>query len=91
MTSVKMPEGFDFGAALRTLREGRCVSRAGWNGRGMWLTLIEASGWCPLAGDLLVMPRAPFIAMKCATGELVPWLASQTDLLAVDWCEVPAS
>jgi hypothetical protein len=34
---------FDFGAALRQLKAGRRVRRAGWNGKGMWLALTEGS------------------------------------------------
>lgn len=27
----------------------------------------------------------PYIFMSTAQGDLVPWLASQTDILATDW------
>jgi hypothetical protein len=27
--------------------------------------------------------------MKTADGQVVPWLCSQTDLLASDWCDSP--
>lgn len=32
-----MGETFDFGVALKSLKHGNRVSRAGWNGKGMWL------------------------------------------------------
>jgi len=89
----------DFGAAIRALKEGRRVARAGWNGKGMWLALscgetrkIPAeSFWSPhnaeharqQGGKAKVLPS---ITMKTATGEiLMGWLASQTDMLAEDW------
>jgi len=28
----------------------------------------------------------PYIYMSTVDGKLVPWLASQTDMLAEDWC-----
>lgn len=74
----------DFGVALQALKEGRKVSREGWNGKGMWLTLIEGYqvGFHP---DILGRKLLPWIGMKTADGAFVPWLASQTDVLAEDW------
>lgn len=77
---------FDFSQALTKLKAGDRVSRSGWNGKGMWLILVGADEWEPEAylrfnSDSL----APFIAMRTANGELVPWLASQTDILSEDW------
>ena len=67
----------DFGDALRALKFGCRVTRAGWNGKDMWLELHF-----PDAGGLMTLP---YIYMKTVQGDLVPWLASQTDLLAEDW------
>jgi hypothetical protein len=67
----------DFGWALDELRFGEKVSRAGWNGKGMWLQLQV-----PDAHSKMTLP---YIYMKTADNNLVPWLASQTDLLAEDW------
>lgn len=69
----------DFGAALAILRSGGCVSRMGWNGKGMWLKLQV-----PDAHSKMTLP---YIYMRTATADLVPWLASQTDILASDWIE----
>lgn len=73
--------GIDFGEALNHLKRGRRVTRAGWNGEGMWLALRH-----PNPDD--AMNRA-FIFIKDAQGGLVPWLASQTDMLAEDWEVLP--
>ena len=70
-------EVFNFGEALNQLREGKKVARIGWNGRGMWIELQVPT-------DLSKM-TLPYIYMKTATDDLVPWLASQTDMLADDW------
>lgn len=74
----------DFSDALRALKAGKRVMRAGWNGKGMWLQLVEAYQVGP---DKHVLGRKllPWIGMKTADGAFVPWLASQTDMLAEDW------
>ena len=66
-----------FGEAIAALKEGKRVSRNGWNGKGMWLELQV-----PDAHSKMTLP---YIYMKTAQDDLVPWLASQTDVLAEDW------
>ena len=70
-------EHFDFGFAVRALKDGQRVARAGWNGKGMWLALQV-----PDANSKMSLP---YIYMNTVDGKLVPWLASQTDVLAEDW------
>ena len=72
--------GLDFGIALAILRSGGLVARLGWNGKDMWLGLQ-----CPDANSKMTLP---YIYMSTVQGDLVPWLASQTDLLANDWEDV---
>lgn len=67
----------NFGDALKALKEGHAVTRAGWNGKGMWLRLQIP--------DKESKMTLPYIYMKTAQGDLVPWLASQTDVIAEDW------
>jgi len=67
----------DFGDAIVALKQGKRVSRTGWNGKGMWLELQV-----PDAGSKMTLP---YVYMKTAQDDLVPWLASQTDVLAEDW------
>lgn len=75
------------GWAVKQMRDGRRVRRAGWNGKGMWLCLVE--GWSAGFRGALSPNWSvrPFIAMRVAGAEdcMVPWLCSQTDLLATDW------
>lgn len=72
--------GLTFGEAIIAMKQGARVARAGWNGKGMWLELIGFTGECH---D--VYPILPWIGMKTADNKFVPWLASQTDMLAEDW------
>ncbi len=81
-----------FGWALDTLKEGNKVARAGWNGNNMFLFLVNSSTFkvnrAPLLGSYPEGTEINYhanIDMKTATGDIVPWLASQTDMLAEDW------
>lgn len=87
-----------FGWATEQMRKhGNRVQRAGWNGKGMFLFYV--GDWKALPYDVgggfmratdgsAILPCLPFIAMKTADGKVVPWLASQTDMLATDWSVV---
>ena len=80
-----------FEEALVALKCRRWVQRAGWNGKGMYLFLIGASPdsiWTYTNGRNDNHPLLPFIAMKTADDKVVPWLASQTDILSEDWSVV---
>ena len=81
----------DFGQALVKLKQGAKVAREGWNGRGMWLFLIQGSndiaklhgyGFGEYEGEPTFVDA---VFMKTVDNKLVPWLASQTDVLAEDW------
>ena len=70
----------DFGEALKHLQAGTKVAREGWNGEGMWLAL-------QVPDEHSKMSR-PYIYMSPVDAALVPWVASQSDLLAEDWVVV---
>jgi len=72
-----------FNKAIVELKNGGKVARAGWNGKGMFVWLKHA--WTYTDGKQDNYPNLPFIAMKTADNCVVPWLASQTDLLSTDW------
>lgn len=69
--------GHDFGWVLGILKDGGRVSRAGWNGPGQWLEMQVPDDHSRMT--------LPYIYIKTVQGDLVPWLASQTDMLAEDW------
>jgi len=90
-----------FGQAIDAAKQGQKVARSGWNGKKMFVAYspgndaLPASGfWSPAnkqfadenGGTAKVLPC---LTMKTATDEiLMGWLASQTDMLAEDWCIV---
>lgn len=67
----------NFGQALEALKLNSSVAREGWNGKNMYLRLQR-----PDAHSKMTLP---YIYMYTAQGDLVPWLASQADLLSEDW------
>jgi len=73
-----------FGEAIIALKAGRKVARQGWNGKGMWLALQV-----PDANSKMTLPYVyieyPLGHIAYPEGSRVPWLASQTDMLAEDW------
>ena len=87
-----MGELLNFGDALMLLKNGQKVARLGWNGKGMFLFLVPGSVFKvnrpPLLGiypEGTEISYCPHIDMRTADGKIVPWLASQTDVLAEDW------
>jgi len=72
-----VPEGFKIGSAIDAMRDGKFVSRRGWNGQGMFLALQVP--------DVASKMTMPYIYITVAGGCRLPWTASQTDLLAKDW------
>jgi len=89
-----MKSNFSFSYALDLLKAGNIVARDGWNGKGMYLVYFS-----PVIHGMKLLkvldseegteyPLLPFILMKTVDNMYVPWSASQTDILAVDWCLV---
>lgn len=85
----------DFSEALSAVKLGSKIARSGWNGKGMFVVrqkgypdgipinknTAEATG---IAEGAVCVFR-PYLMMLTADGDFVPWVASQTDLLAEDW------
>ena len=84
-------DAMTFGLAVEALKKGLKVARAGWNGKGMFLFLIQGSTDIAKLhgygfGEMLNEPTfRDAIFMKTVDNQLVPWTASQTDVLAEDW------
>lgn len=90
-----MDEQMNFSAALEQIKQGRRLARAGWNGKDMFVFLVAGSTFRVNRPPLLgIYPEGTEITyhahidMKTAQGYVVPWLASQADLLAADWVVV---
>lgn len=88
----------NFGSALEAIKDCKRVARAGWNGKGMFLFLVPGSTFTvnrepllSIMGEGTQVQYHAHIDMKTAQGYVVPWLASQADLLSEDWEIVDAT
>lgn len=83
-------DNFGMAIVLNYLNAWRALSRAGWNGKDMFIYLVHAASY-PAQTDIArekfgdMVPYGQYIAMKTADNVIVPWTVSQTDLLANDW------
>ena len=81
--AYRLSDGLTFGLAIESMRKGKRVTRSGWNGKDMWLELQM-----PDENSKMNLPYVylnyPDNAIN-TPGAKVPWLASQTDMLANDW------
>lgn len=82
-------DGMTFGQAIEAMKREHYVARAGWNGKGLRLALVGKGG-C-LEHGFSEVSTLPYIVIiypndaKTTPGAIVPWLASQTDMLSEDW------
>ena len=66
-----------FSGELDYIKGGSKLSRLNWNGPGQYIQLQVP--------DENSKMSLPYIYITTVQGNRVPWLASQTDLLANDW------
>lgn len=70
-----------FGDALVMLKEGKCVCRAGWNGKGMWIEYVHGK-------DFQFSGLLPHFVIKNVNNSFSTWVPSINDCLADDWMVV---
>jgi hypothetical protein len=76
-----------FSEALEHVKHGKKITRAGWNGKNMWVRLFSRTELplaCVITHPFLVI-EYPQGHSAYLDGSCIPWLASQTDILAEDW------
>jgi hypothetical protein len=82
-----MNQTLTFSDALVKLKAGAKLRRSGWNGKSMWIQLQVPDAHSKMTLPYLYM-EYPAGHPAYPDGCRVPWLASQTDILAEDWEEV---
>jgi hypothetical protein len=89
---MNAPNNFSFSVALERLKNGERVARAGWNGKKMFIFLVQGSQFAVNRPPLnqfyqegTIVNYHSHVDMKTADDTIVPWLCSQTDMLAEDW------
>jgi len=79
----------DFGAALALLKSGAKLRRSGWNGKGIFIELQRPDAYSKMTHPYVYIDTTGLQSNNPdAPRDRVPWLASQTDMLAEDWEEV---
>ncbi len=91
-------EAYDFSWALAQVKNGNKVTRTGWNGKGMYIVfqrgypegipINKNTAEATHQAEGTVCNFRPYLMLKTVDEipTFVPWLASQSDLLASDWC-----
>lgn len=92
--AYKASGNLSFGDAITYLKQGCKVARNGWNGKGMFIYFVPPTSvhhlnhpnadFCGAHEDDLIIMDG-YIAMKTVQNTVIPWLASQSDMLATDW------
>lgn len=81
-----MEQIYNFGWALNQLKQGKKLRRSGWNGKGIYIQMQF-----PDEHSKMTQPYIYIVTTNLKTDNpnapkgLVPWFASQTDMLAEDW------
>lgn len=84
----------NFGTAIEQLKQGNSVARKGWNGKGIFIKLKKGDSLNTPNNRYDEVMTHDFIYIDTtglqtnntdAPKDRVPWLASQTDMLADDW------
>ena len=76
----------NFGEALEVLKSGKKVRRKGWNGRGIFIELQRPDEHSKMTHPYIFIDTTGLQTDNVdAPKNLVPWLASQTDMLSEDW------
>ena len=83
----------NFGAAIEAAKEGKKVTRLGWNGTGMYAYIVPANTYpaqTPIAQAEFgtMVPYRAYWALKTAQNDIAVWSPSGSDTLAEDWTTV---
>ncbi len=79
----------NFGQAIESLKSGKRVARAGWNGKGIFIELQKPDEHSKMTHPYIFIDTTGLKTDNLyAPKDRVPWVASQTDMLAEDWATV---
>ena len=86
LKELRMKKTFNFGKALELLKEGKKVCRKGWNGKGIWIEMQFPELYSRMTQAYICIVTTDLQSDNTdAPRGIVPWVASQTDMLAEDW------
>lgn len=82
---------FDFGEAIKRLKQGKRVKRINWNGKNQYIELATCVSYKNPNGEIVNVDHISMgnkaIAFVGVQGVQLGWLASQSDMLSEDWVE----
>ncbi len=85
----------NFSEALELIKDGKKLTRSNWNGKGMFVYLVDGSKFIvnrlplnKLYPEGTEITYRPHIDLKAADGTCGVWSISNNDALAEDWLEV---
>ena len=81
--------GINFGLAIEAAKQGKKISRKGWNGRGQYVELASNISYKNTGNEIINAEHKAIgnaaLAFVGTSGVQLGWLASQADMLADDW------
>jgi hypothetical protein len=81
-----MEQLFNFGQVIEALKKGSTAARLGWNGKGIFIELQIPDEHSKMTSPYIFIDTTGLQTENSnAPKSRVPWLASQTDMLAEDW------
>lgn len=90
-----MPRMLTFGEAINRCKKGAKIARLGWNGKGQYVELATRISYVNAQGETVNVDHEAIgnnaLAFVGTSGVQIGWLASQADMLAVDWMDVSES
>lgn len=69
----------NFGDAIQAMKDGEKVARAGWNGKGLWVRIVESA---TIGNNTNILS---FFIIKNISDSFNTWVPSVSDCLAEDW------
>ncbi len=84
--AYRRTEGMSFGLAIEAMKKGLKIARKGWNGKGIFIKLQIPDTNSKMTSQYIYIDTTGLETDNTsAPKSLVPWLASQTDMLSDDW------
>ena len=90
--SYQKMDAMNFGNAIHFLKQGRKLTRKGWNGKGQFIYLVPAAKYAAQTGaakshfgEEAFIPYNAYLAIKGVDNTVSTWVPSVTDVLAEDW------
>lgn len=83
-------DAMPFSLAIEAVKKGKRAARKGWNGKNQYIELAMNISYVNASGEVVDCDHdaigSTAIAFVGTSGVQLGWLATQSDMLADDWC-----